>query len=542
MITISSPTHTAYRCTYNNVSLLHSPMKRIAYNVEVPATKHTANLDVVEVDSGVMPVPSRVSLPPPLDMLPIELLILIFSFCVADDPDVASVLSTVSCQWRAIMTDLPSLWHHLQLSDAKFDPRRLQEKSALWLSRSATLPLDIALDTRRHDSVLPMLSYALAGVSRWRNVSFLQSRMRFLTTTDRASPCLESLLITLTPRKPLDSDAQGDVSLPDSPLSWRGGRNVFQTKNFQAADKERLKEIYVLGVRCLPPPEQVAPFATVTSLALMNGSPECDFPMHQAVPFLSAFPALESLELSNFSEHFLLHDPEYRPDCHSLAPAVLPNLRRLCVRGICSSRCILSHLSAPQLQVLSLVHINSADVYNFPVQSEPGDSDDEAHDFSRSPWTDHATGMGLRRFFGHKPPPIRELVMDYADLRTKDFKWLFARLGHLETFRIVASDMSDNVLRALQVGGSVDGGAAPLREPPLPRLTCLEFSKCQNLTGDAVVRTIASRLRAAECGQVAAFKELIISECLQVTEDHHQELQAIFPSGARLHYAPGFNE
>ena len=83
--------------------------------------------------------------------------------------------------------------------------------------------------------------------------------------------------------------------------------------------------------------------------------------------------------------------------------------------------------------------------------SDPGDSDDEANDFSRSPWTDHATGMGLRNLFRHGIPPLRELIMDYADLRTKDFKWLFERMPELELFYIVASDLSDNVVGALSV-------------------------------------------------------------------------------------------
>lgn len=482
-----------------------------------------------------------------LNTLPIELLILIFSFCISVDPDIAAALSRVSREWRAVMTDLPSLWSHLRLSDTRFDPRRLRAKSDLWLERSAALPLDVDLDTRHRDSVLPLLSFALRGTPKWRRVSYMHSRMRFLTVRDGTEPRLESLLVTLSPKKAMGSDLQPPAHTPpeglaESPRTWWGGRDAPMTKNFKA-DGERLREIYVLGVRCLPTPDQLAPFDAVTALVLMNSSTECDFPMHQAVPFLGAFPALESLELSNFNELFLVHDPEYRPDCNELAPAELPHLRRLSVRGICSSRCILSHIRAPRLASLVLIHINSSNVFPHPIPGEPGDSDDEAADFSRSPWTDHATGMGLRRLFADGAPELRELIMDYADLRTKDFIWLFARLARLEKFNIVASDMSDNVVRALEVAMQGEQGEEMAkRAPALPNLMRLKLSKCQKVTGDAIVRMIASRVRAAESGLVTAFEEFSTTECLQVTELHHQDIQEVLPSSTRLIYAPGFEE
>ncbi|KAH8109246.1 hypothetical protein DFH11DRAFT_1861557 [Phellopilus nigrolimitatus] len=484
-----------------------------------------------------------------LNTLPVELLILIFTFGIADNPDIAPALSLVNRQWRAIMLDLPSLWRRLHLSDANFNAQRLRDKAALWFARTRALPLDIELDTCCRDSVLPLLSYMLLGVERWRDVSYMHSRLRFSTVRDGEQPRLESLLVTLAPKKTITSDLQNTSTPPASPRPWWGGADVPMKKTFQA-NEERLKQIYVLGVRCLPPPEHVAAFDSVTTLVLMSSSTECDFPMHQVVPFLSAFPVLKDLELSNFNELFLVNDPEYRPDCPSLRPAVLPHLQRLSIRGICSSRCILSHLTTPSLRVLSLVHINSSSVYyDFPHPGEPGDSDDESGDFSRSPWTDHATGMGLRRLFARAAPPLRELVMDYADLRTKDFRWLFARLDHLELFHIVASDMSDKVLHALEVdsdvvvAGSAEGSEAGAQRPAiLPRLTCLKLAKCQKLTGDAVVRMVSSRVRAAESGRVAAFTELITTECLQVTERDHQELQAIFPPEGRLEYAPGFED
>ena len=63
-----------------------------------------------------------------------------------------------------------------------------------------------------------------------------------------------------------------------------------------------------------------------------------------------------------------------------------------------SVRAILEHVDAPALEELYLEHTN----VDFELRTEPyvaqrsppdeGESDDEAHDFSQSPWSDHCTG------------------------------------------------------------------------------------------------------------------------------------------------------
>ncbi|PAV17486.1 hypothetical protein PNOK_0755000 [Pyrrhoderma noxium] len=495
-------------------------------------------------------------------ILPIELIILIFSFCIDDDADAPAILTRVCRQWREIMNDLPSLWSRLRLSDICFNAKRLQAKVELWASRRISLsrnqepielPLDIDLDTRYRDSVIPLLSYIIPTADRWNVVSYMFSRMRLLFTKDATKANLQTLLVTLTPRRSLEKGDLSDSLSSPSPRAYWGGREDPTMKDFSKSRKagEHLKEIYVLGVRCLPTPEVLLPFTTVTMLVLMNSSTECDFPMHQVVPFLGAFPALELLEMANFNELFRVLSPEYRPNCQSIEPAVLPYLKRINVRGICSSRCLFSHLYAPRLETLVIVHVNSSRRFDHPLPGEPGDSDDEAHDFSRSPWTDHATGMGLRKMFayreGYNEPVLRELIMDYADLRTKDFKWLFSRLTRLEKFHIVASDMSDNVIRALTVDGNTDYcppsapnlecAAAPI--PILPKLTQLRLAKCQRISGSEILRMVASRITAAAHKRTSPIEELIITRCSGVTPSHHRELQSIFPENGRLTYAHG---
>lgn len=181
------------------------------------------------------------------------------------------------------------------------------------------------------------------------------------------------------------------------------------------------------------------------------------------------------------------------------------------------------------------------DVATYPYEPEDGDSDDENQDFSQSPWSDHATGMGLRSLIRRSNPPLQVLAMDYADMRTKDFEWCFDRMDSLLEFRIVASDMSDKVIamlapyaeqpslpaspiRPVEEEGealdnpdtdSSDGGGSNFPSPTsdgppahpfpdasstplqvrMPRLTSLELWNCQRLTGDAIVHALRARTR-----------------------------------------------
>lgn len=452
--------------------------------------------------------------------------------------------------------------------------------------------------------------------------------MRFLTGVEGAGPAVVALHITLYPHTQqahdgddifgdndeelfqldpetelqyaLDAAAPPDLLHP--PLSSYASAGQLST----LSSRQRIREIYVLGVRRLPVPEQLTPFMGIRALNLMNGGLEANFPMHDVVPFLNAFPMLEMLVLANFSE--LLPDLDDNGGghaCKAVGRISLPHLHRLSVRGICAARCVLAHIDAPILQTLMLVHINN--VARQPpergagLEPEPGDSEDEANDFSRSPWTDHQTGMGLRRLFARPKrtckrlvqktvveegdashggglerkieveenyeeedetwsPPLRELIMDYADMRTKDFKWTFARLAHLELFDIVASDMSDKVIRALEVPltpnpestGNEDGGDEhslhavadqSKSKPLLPSLKKLRLVRCQKISGDVFVRMIESRVHAAQAGRVAMLAELRIIECFQITALHHLELQQILtPVQAHLYHEPGFGD
>ena len=182
-------------------------------------------------------------------------------------------------------------------------------------------------------------------------------------------------------------------------------------------------------------------------------------------------------------------------------------------------------MTTPALERLELMYINSSVEYDHPIAYAEGDSDDEAHDFSRSPWTDRATGMGLRSLFSRCNPPLRELVMDFADLRTKDFKWAFGAMKDLEILRVVASDMSDKVIGALAVkAGSGEGNGL---QAPLPRLRKLHLDKCQKISGDVFVGMLESRMMASDQNIVSKMETLETFECTGITLEHVGRLKQL---------------
>ena len=127
---------------------------------------------------------------------------------------------------------------------------------------------------------------------------------------------------------------------------------------------------------------------------------------------------------------------------------------------------------------------------------EEGDSEDEAHDYSQSPSSDRATGMGLRRLITRCNPPIKLLEMDFCDMRTKDFEYVFNRLPLLEDFHIVASDMSDKVINLLRPVCPAPGSTSTSTSTCV-RLPCLRYLKlvnCQRLTGEAILKALVERV------------------------------------------------
>ncbi|KAF8272260.1 hypothetical protein EI94DRAFT_386046 [Lactarius quietus] len=141
--------------------------------------------------------------------------------------------------------------------------------------------------------------------------------------------------------------------------------------------------------------------------------------------------------------------------------------------------------------------------------------------------------MGLRSLLGRSSPPLRVLEMDYADMRTKDFAWLFSRAESLTEFRIVASDMADRVIHML----APDSDGTVL----LPKLRSLELINCQRLNGRAIVEAIRERVRMTDGPIVEGrtidifpLEDVAVLGCTNFTTDDGLELAEFL--GGRLRF------
>ena len=166
---------------------------------------------------------------------------------------------------------------------------------------------------------------------------------------------------------------------------------------------------------------------------------------------------------------------------------------------------------------------------------EHGDSDDEAHDFSQSPSSDHHTGMGLRKLIQRSRPPLEVLDMDLSDMRTKDFRWVFDRLPHLKQFSIVGSDLSNKVVQLFRPESVPAPGDGRFRVR-LPQLTTLKLFGCQQFSGDALVEALGARVIYTDAVTPNdTLVNVVVSGCHNFTTNHGIQLSWYLHQ--RLHFS-----
>ncbi|CAA7261486.1 unnamed protein product [Cyclocybe aegerita] len=104
----------------------------------------------------------------PIGILPAELLIEIFSHCVANEPTTPPTLRQVSWRWKNLVDSSPRLWQTIVLDNADTNTRFSEHQVALWMERSKPLKYDVELNVDNPDYILPLLSPLLSSINRWR--------------------------------------------------------------------------------------------------------------------------------------------------------------------------------------------------------------------------------------------------------------------------------------------------------------------------------------------------------------------------------------
>ena len=520
-----------------------------------------------------------------MERLPTELLVDIFTWCAHSNALTAITLSKVCRHWKTITDNSPCLFQYIALDDRSLSFHLANRIANFYLARSCGLLFDVDINIVSRDSLLPLLSPFLNHINRWRSCTIggaKEEAVRFGEFWNRGNgePKLEELEIdvldiaevdAMTENIQAQAAAVGDALPPGTFKPY----TISLTSNL----------LYMTVIMSkLPSPLTLNPLRFVT-LSIKESPLTLSIPPDDLLRFLTACPELEFFSfMGSMSEPVItLEDVRLPPPIVSL-----PQLRSLILHGTLAARVILSYLHTPALRELYLERLNvdfafpvlnpylplptrkpidplvppqssSAEsptstselssstptgnlhppsrslAFGFECALEDGDSDDEFSDYSQSPHSDHATGMGLRSLLNRSSPPLSVLEMDYADMRTKDFAWLFSRAQSLTDFRIVASDMADRVVRML----APDANGTML----LPRLRSLELVNCQRLSGTAIVEAIRARARSTDSHiskgrpvvDVLPLEDVAVVRCANFTINDGLELADILGDRLRLH-------
>lgn len=437
----------------------------------------------------------------PINKLPPELLIEVLAYCTRNAALAPLTLRKVASWWKEIVDTSPRLWQNVLLNDQDRGYVFSKRQAALWTTRSQPLQYDVELQVDDPDSIFPLVSPLLSTIDRWRSFRLSGKREEevFMDDLELTPDSLTHLHIFLHDYETDESDEEDGLpkitfapTCPDQ--SYTFAMNIW------------LSNI---------PSASLLPCLRFTHISISEGD---QIDLHtqpkDILDFLRACPELESFYLSGW--------PYVEPIIGPLPEVHLPNLVELHLRSTCSVRPILSSLVTPRLEYIYLSHLN-VDFQLLGDYHEEGDSEDEAHDYSQSPSSDRATGMGLRRLITRCNPPIKLLDMDFCDMRTKDFEYVFDRLPLLEDFHIVASDMSDKVINFLRPIFPIAGSRSASTRMRLPCLRYLKLINCQRLTGEAIVKALVERVAWTEavCPD-STLTEVTISGCQGFTSwDKH---------------------
>lgn len=418
----------------------------------------------------------------PIDSLPAELLIEIFVFYARTDALAPLILGRICTFWRQVVAASPHIWQTILLDDTARSIAASQAQIRRWIDLSNPLPFDIQLSLSTSENLLTLLAPCLPHLSRWRQFTLRGQREESVTIKDLNMVSLDRLLISVGPEYDALSDtAPKSTFVEYSPL-WPG---------VMALD---------VAIFDLPRPHTI-PCLHFTTLDIMERSLDIQLSPESLLGFLQACPNVRTLSYTGCI-------PTDMPYIPSSTVAHLPHLTSLTIRTTNLTRALLSGIDAPCLSELYLSLLNVDTELPNPEPHEDGDEEDEHPDFSLSPSSDRATGMGLRRLIARCNPPIRALEMNFSDMRTKDFTHVFERLPTIEEFIIVASDLSNTVIK--------------LFSHCLPKLRKMELHSCHRFDGDAVVDALRSRKVGPR------LDEIVISACERFDDSHALVLRKEF--------------
>jgi hypothetical protein len=334
---------------------------------------------LTDMDQGIesnigLTIPNQIlsQSPSPIHRLPTELLIELFTYCCAGDPNAPLNLASVSHLFREVVLSSPRVWQLISLDDHRPTVSASHIKADLWLTRSNPLPFDVELTLQCSDALLSLLSPLLSSVDRWRYCCIhgaIEEHFKLSSLFHPSFvPSLHYLNVVI---QSLEASADPSRRLP----------TFYSCGTFLQTPQQHIS--MNVSVALLPPAKLLTSLK-FTALNITELSLEVYLRPAQLLDFLAVCPLLEKFCFSGG-----LHDemPEKMEQVVHLR-----HLRFLLIRNTCFQRTILSGLDAPSLRELHLQNLNLDFELRRHSVIEDGDSDEEDPDYSRSPWSDHHTG------------------------------------------------------------------------------------------------------------------------------------------------------
>ncbi|KIK18341.1 hypothetical protein PISMIDRAFT_684218 [Pisolithus microcarpus 441] len=450
----------------------------------------------------------------PFSRLPTELLIQVFVLCGRSGGSFTLLdLGTVCRRWREVCISSPHVWQLIVVSTLSRSISSIRSQAELWVTRSFPLPFDVHIDLADCEALLPIVSYFLPHIHRWRDCNITFGGRTVWNSPTNFFQSSEYLVL-----QHLDVQLRTPVTLVTDDTNLSAENIPFFSCRVSTIGQVSMET----AVPYLPLPESLNPLH-FTSIDIVESCLAHAVRSPDLLSFLRRCPNLE-----RFSFRGVCYEEGVLTACPPVV--ALPRLHTLILDSACIQRSVLSHLHLPALRALHLQQLNMDFLLDSYHITEAGDSDDEAHDFSQSSSSDHHTGMGIRKLISRSNPPLEILDMGLSDMRTKDFSWVFDGLPYLKHFAIVGSDMSDKVIRLLKpvpIGGGEGelGGHPQAMRIRLPQLETLRLVSCQQLSGDALVDALTARVRYTDATTPnQTLTRVVVASCNGFGPNHEEEL------------------
>ncbi|TFK76002.1 hypothetical protein BDN72DRAFT_809879 [Pluteus cervinus] len=397
--------------------------------------------------------------------IPFEVLASVFERCCREGYTRTPLAVSRVCSYWLKAASLPSVWSHLYI---KTDTNNAIERTRLWLEKVRGGRLYITIDVGGDVAPLPrIMDLLLAKSSQWRALAITASQLvhanHLLELCNVSTPELRTVRISAS-----GESAPGDTSLAVIRRSIEEAPLLRSIQlSFDNTPAVGLLPNWITSLSLTFPAVSTQPLPVSDIVSVLEGLPDLSS-LYLAFPHRRSRP----IELDNNTEHV----------------AILERLETITLVGPHDFNSILTHLLTPRATELHLRF--SLESYGYP--HEP-------------------TGSWLLQYVEQSHPPLEVLDFRDLDILPEHFSTCLSALPRLKQLCIHESEVPDSVFKLLSASTGI-----------CPALTHLDLRWCGQVTGQALVELVESRLGAPS--SVSRIIQVTVIHCAFVQEDDIIEL------------------